>query len=113
MDEFAIGDNRSTRAGMSLGLCFGLVLNYNFRLREMGFLPEETVIAGILAAFAAHPDLIPPQLLQPRADLNSNDIYLLPDVRILDRPIVISKAKPEMETSRNTCSIPCRSRSLR
>jgi hypothetical protein len=46
----------------------------------MGFLPKETVVAGILAAFAAHPELIPPHLLQAHSDSNLDDIYRLPDV---------------------------------
>jgi hypothetical protein len=79
----------------------------------MGLLPEETVVAGILVAFAAHPDLIPPHLLQAHSDSNLDDIYRLPDVRTLDQPVIISKAKPDKEMSKRSGAVPCRTRSLR
>jgi hypothetical protein len=73
----------------------------------MSLLPEEIVIAGILAAFAAYPDLIPAHLLQAHADSTANDIYYLPNVRALNHPIVISK--PKIETSQETRSVSGRS----
>jgi len=45
----------------------------------MGLIPQKVTIAGILAAFAFHPYLIPSQLIHC-ADSDSNTIYLLPFV---------------------------------
>lgn len=85
----------------------------------MGSIPQEIIIAGILAAFTAHPDLIPPALL-PHNDSDPNDIHLLCGVVPHGQNAsVASKVKTKIRTlsSKNgrvdTCSPLLRPQSMR
>ena len=68
----------------------------------MSSIPQEIIIAGILAAFAAHPDLIPPALL-PHNDSDPNDIHLLRGVQVVTHGQNASDAS-KVKTKKRTLS---------
>ena len=78
---------------------------------SMGSIPQEVVIAGILAAFASHPYLIPPQLF-PHADSDPNTIYLLPIVDPCGQAVVAPICALNVKTKKIS-SLPMRERSMR
>jgi hypothetical protein len=64
----------------------------------MGSMSQEIIVTGILAAYAAHPHLIPPQLV-PCGDSDPNHIYPLPTATLSAQAIVVSASAcaPHME----------------